>query len=220
MVSTKRSSTNNGPSSNNSSTTPKVVSNEDMTGASLMKAATSSTTSSPSITNPASTSAGGSSKHMESNCSVCSRYKEGERVLCFEPDPTKVRVVYDAKILQISVTMDEKRAKNIHEFLVHFQGWNASWDRFVPQSYLLKVTLIHLCVLILRATDILRLFTFSFNRYIPIISFYRTTKKIENYKKVCSKKQMSCQNLRRRKRRRSRDHHKIYCWKHRLVTLH
>ena len=140
MVSSKRNSTNNASSSNNTSTTPKVVSNEDMTGASLTKGATSSTTSSLSITaTTASTSAGGSSKHMESNCSVCSRYKEGERVLCFEPDPTKVRVVYDAKILQISVTTDEKRAKNIHEFLVHFQGWNASWDRFVPQSYLLKV---------------------------------------------------------------------------------
>ena len=141
MVSSKRSSTNIGSSSNNTSTTPKVVSNEDMTGASILKGATSSTTSSASVSNTASASAGGNSKHVESNCSICSRYKEGERVLCFEPDPTKVRVVYDAKILQISVAMDEKRAKNIHEFLVHFQGWNASWDRFVPLSYLLKVCL-------------------------------------------------------------------------------
>ena len=70
---------------------------------------------------------------------MCSRYKEGERVLCFEPDPTKVRVVYDAKILKISVVTDEKKTKHNHEFLVHFQGWNASWDRFVPQSFLLKV---------------------------------------------------------------------------------
>ena len=80
-------------------------------------------------------------KHLESECAVCSKYKEGERVLCFEPDPTKVRVVYDAKILQISVASDEKKSKLTHEFLVHFQGWNASWDRFVPQSYLLKVTI-------------------------------------------------------------------------------
>ena len=78
-------------------------------------------------------------KHVADECGLSTKYKEGERVLCFEPDPTKVRVIYDAKILQISVISDEKKTKSSPEFLVHFQGWNASWDRFVPQSYLLKV---------------------------------------------------------------------------------
>ena len=42
----------------------------------------------------------------------------GERVLCFEPDPNKVRVVYDAKILQVRQPegQDDQVA-----FLVHFQ---------------------------------------------------------------------------------------------------
>ena len=80
-------------------------------------------------------------RHFTEDSVTGSKFKEGERVLCFEPDPTKVRVVYDAKILQISQRQDEKRNKSSPEFLVHFQGWNASWDRFVPQSYLLKVSI-------------------------------------------------------------------------------
>ena len=31
-----------------------------------------------------------------------------ERVLCYEPDPTKVKVVYDAKILEVSYFKTEK----------------------------------------------------------------------------------------------------------------
>lgn len=27
------------------------------------------------------------------------KFSEGERVLCFEPDPTKARVLYDAKVI-------------------------------------------------------------------------------------------------------------------------
>ena len=142
MVSTKRSSTNTTPSLSSASTsTSNTDSNEAATGTTFTRATTSSSNSNPAATNKIMPASEGNVKHLESNCAVCSRYKEGERVLCFEPDPTKVRVVYDAKILQISVTTDEKRSKNNHEFLVHFQGWNASWDRFVPQSYLLKVFL-------------------------------------------------------------------------------
>jgi len=87
-----------------------------------------------------------------------SRFVENERVLCYEPDPTKVRVIYEAKILQIALVPVEGAAASVAEptpskksrksgapetqqqFLVHFQGWNASWDRFVPESYLLKDT--------------------------------------------------------------------------------
>ena len=28
-------------------------------------------------------------------------YEPGEGVLCFEPDPTKARVIYEAKVMQI-----------------------------------------------------------------------------------------------------------------------
>jgi male-specific lethal 3 len=74
-------------------------------------------------------------------------FEDGERVLCYEPDPTKVRVIYDAKILRI---VDEepaevggnKRNKAAaaveKQYLVHFQGWSSSWDRFVPLDHLLK----------------------------------------------------------------------------------
>ena len=130
MVSSKRSSASN-----------TTHSNIDGTGSAGVGTHGSSSGANPSSSGVSITTHGeGGIKHTADTCNVCTKYKEGERVLCFEPDPTKVRVVYDAKILQISVTTpDEKRGRCIHEFLVHFQGWNASWDRFVPQSFLLKV---------------------------------------------------------------------------------
>ena len=148
MVLSKRNSisTNPNSSSNSSSTnsTSNILTTEGNSGTSIPRATTSSNIS--TTTNKIVSEK--DVKHLESECAVCSKYKEGERVLCFEPDPTKVRVVYDAKILQISVTPDEKKGKSTHEFLVHFQGWNASWDRFVPQSYLLKVTIHLVCVIL------------------------------------------------------------------------
>ena len=55
-------------------------------------------------------------------------FSEGERVLCYEPDPTKVRVVYDAKILQVALD-EEINDGHTLKYLVHFQGWSSSWDR-------------------------------------------------------------------------------------------
>ncbi|KAK7489841.1 hypothetical protein BaRGS_00018863 [Batillaria attramentaria] len=52
----------------------------------------------------------------------------GEVALCFEPDPTKARVLYEAKILDSQVTKD-KQGRKVAAYLVHFQGWNSSWDR-------------------------------------------------------------------------------------------
>ena len=60
------------------------------------------------------------------------KYEVKERVLCYEPDPTKAKVIYDAKILKI---VDENNEK---AFLVHFQGWSSTWDRFVAHDCLLK----------------------------------------------------------------------------------
>ncbi len=62
-------------------------------------------------------------------------FVSGERVLCYEPDPTKVRVVYDARILRVE---DDDEVGEGSKFLVHFQGWNSSWDRFVSREFLLK----------------------------------------------------------------------------------
>ena len=57
------------------------------------------------------------------------RFEKGEKVLCYEPDASKVKVIYEAKILDIRVGQDEETRKRRNEYLVHFQGWNSSWDR-------------------------------------------------------------------------------------------
>ncbi|XP_030748090.1 male-specific lethal 3 homolog [Sitophilus oryzae] len=63
----------------------------------------------------------------------------GERVLCYEPDPTKAKVLYDSKVLDI-VIRKEQAGKKVVEYLIHFQGWNSSWDRCVKEEYVLKDT--------------------------------------------------------------------------------
>jgi len=67
------------------------------------------------------------------------RFEEGERVLAYEPDPNKAKVVYEAKILEMQTNYDEKGRKQ-NEYLIHFQGWNSSWDRYVLEDLLLKDT--------------------------------------------------------------------------------
>ncbi|XP_014676909.1 PREDICTED: male-specific lethal 3 homolog isoform X2 [Priapulus caudatus] len=67
------------------------------------------------------------------------KFHDGEKVLCFEPDPTKAKVLYDSKILEIIETKDS-RGRKVVEYLVHFQGWNNSWDRCVPEEYVVKET--------------------------------------------------------------------------------
>lgn len=56
---------------------------------------------------------------------------------CFEPDEKLERVLYDAKIRDVSEGKD-KKGKKCFEYLVHFQGWNSSWDRRVSEDFLLK----------------------------------------------------------------------------------
>lgn len=66
-------------------------------------------------------------------------YSVGEPVLCFEPDPTKARVLYDAKILDTEVTHN-KHGQRIPAYHIHFQGWNNSWDRVVAENSILENT--------------------------------------------------------------------------------
>ncbi|CAH1241121.1 MSL3 [Branchiostoma lanceolatum] len=68
---------------------------------------------------------------------VAFNYRVGERILCFEPDPTKARVLYDAKIIEADVTRDEKNRK-VPEYLIHFKGWNSSWDRWATEDHVVK----------------------------------------------------------------------------------
>ncbi|XP_053773346.1 MSL complex subunit 3 isoform X3 [Desmodus rotundus] len=67
------------------------------------------------------------------------KFHSGEKVLCFEPDPTKARVLYDAKIVDVVVGKDEKGRK-IPEYLIHFNGWNRSWDRWAAEDHVLRDT--------------------------------------------------------------------------------
>ncbi|XP_058985719.1 protein male-specific lethal-3-like [Musca domestica] len=69
-----------------------------------------------------------------------SRYFEkGEKVLCYEPDASKAKVLYDSKILGTYETKDKRGRKHI-QYKVHFQGWSSSWDRKVSADYVLKDT--------------------------------------------------------------------------------
>ncbi|XP_011335567.1 male-specific lethal 3 homolog isoform X5 [Ooceraea biroi] len=67
------------------------------------------------------------------------KFCDGERVLCYEPDPTKAKVLYDSKVVDIIINKDQKGRKAV-EYLIHFQGWNSSWDRCVTEEYVLKDT--------------------------------------------------------------------------------
>ncbi|XP_078514034.1 MSL complex subunit 3 [Lissotriton helveticus] len=67
------------------------------------------------------------------------KFQTGEKVLCFEPDPTKAKVLYDAKVVDVIVGKDEKGRKN-PEYLIHFNGWNRSWDRWAAEDHVLRDT--------------------------------------------------------------------------------
>ncbi|CAL8081814.1 unnamed protein product [Orchesella dallaii] len=66
------------------------------------------------------------------------KFAVDERVLCYEPDKNKARVLYDSKVLQV-VEKTEKK-KIIVEYKIHFFGWNSSWDRYVTENCVLKDT--------------------------------------------------------------------------------
>ncbi|VVD03727.1 unnamed protein product, partial [Leptidea sinapis] len=76
---------------------------------------------------------------MVSTRSIRYKFSEGERVLCYEPDPTKAKVLYDSKVLEVIENKD-KRGRRTIEYLIHFQGWNSSWDRCVGEDFVLKDT--------------------------------------------------------------------------------
>ncbi|KAJ8378338.1 hypothetical protein AAFF_G00243580 [Aldrovandia affinis] len=67
------------------------------------------------------------------------KFHQGEKVLCFEPDPTKAKVLYDAKVVDVVVGKDE-RGRKVPEYLIHFNGWNRSWDRWAAEDHVLRDT--------------------------------------------------------------------------------
>lgn len=72
-------------------------------------------------------------KRKEEKC-----FEINEKILCFEPDEKLEKVLYDAKIRDVQEIM--KKGKKCYEYLVHFQGWNNSWDRKVSEDFILKDT--------------------------------------------------------------------------------
>ncbi|XP_073470949.1 MSL complex subunit 3 isoform X1 [Aquarana catesbeiana] len=67
------------------------------------------------------------------------KFQKGEKVLCFEPDPTKAKVLYDAKVVDVVIGKDDKGRKD-PEYLIHFNGWNRSWDRWAAEDHVLRDT--------------------------------------------------------------------------------
>lgn len=69
-------------------------------------------------------------------------FSEGERVLCYEVDPNKAKVLYDSKItkiLDIIPQAGNSKRKKV-EYCVHFYGWSRTYDRIVCEEYILKDT--------------------------------------------------------------------------------
>ncbi|XP_058631368.1 male-specific lethal 3 homolog isoform X11 [Onychostoma macrolepis] len=65
------------------------------------------------------------------------KFHKGEKVLCFEPDPSKAKVLYDAKVVDIATVKDET-GKRVPKYLIHFNGWNRSWDRWAAEDHVLR----------------------------------------------------------------------------------
>jgi len=75
-----------------------------------------------------------SPKKGQAPAPIQTAFAAGEKVLCFEPDPTKVKVIYDARIMKAELAED-----GTEQYLVHFQGWSSTWDRYVARDLLLPV---------------------------------------------------------------------------------
>lgn len=56
------------------------------------------------------------------------RFQEGERILCFHGP-----LLYEAKCLKVAPAKS-----GVFKYFVHYQGWNKSWDEWVPESRILK----------------------------------------------------------------------------------
>ncbi|XP_061745948.1 male-specific lethal 3 homolog isoform X1 [Nerophis ophidion] len=67
------------------------------------------------------------------------KFHKGERVFCFEPDPAKAKVLYDAKVLDVLIGKDE-HGRRIPKYLIHFNGWSRSWDRWAAEDHVLRDT--------------------------------------------------------------------------------
>ncbi|KAH8398749.1 hypothetical protein KR222_002709, partial [Zaprionus bogoriensis] len=65
------------------------------------------------------------------------QFNRGEKVLCYEPDESKAKVLYDSKVLAVYERKDEQN-RRYFDYKIHFQGWSSTWDRNVRAAGLLK----------------------------------------------------------------------------------
>ncbi|KZZ95017.1 histone acetylase complex subunit [Ascosphaera apis ARSEF 7405] len=61
-------------------------------------------------------------------------YHKDEKAFCFHHD-----ILYEAKILDVR-HQDPEDKKSPHEYLVHYKGWKNTWDDWVTQDRLRKLT--------------------------------------------------------------------------------
>lgn len=93
---------------------------------------------------------------MVSTRGVKVKFSEGERVLCYEPDPTKAKVLYDSKVLEVVFNKDGKGRKQI-EYLIHFQ---VCTYMVLDQAYVIFL----LCHSIFRGLRLLKCIIASFTK--------------------------------------------------------
>ncbi|VUZ48876.1 unnamed protein product [Hymenolepis diminuta] len=70
--------------------------------------------------------------------SIVHKYKVGTSVFCFEPDPSKAKLIYYAKIKQVCGFSTNGRSRE-PQYFVHFLGWKNKWDRKVPEDLLMDI---------------------------------------------------------------------------------
>ncbi|KAF2017019.1 histone acetylase complex subunit [Aaosphaeria arxii CBS 175.79] len=61
------------------------------------------------------------------------QFKKDEKALCFHHE-----LLYEAKVLDLKPDSSDK--KNGYEYKVHYKGWKNTWDDWVPEDRLRKIT--------------------------------------------------------------------------------
>ncbi|KAK5047873.1 Esa1p-associated factor [Exophiala bonariae] len=61
-------------------------------------------------------------------------YQKDEKALCFHGE-----LLYEAKVLEVR-RQDPKDKTSASEYRVHYKGWKNTWDDWVPQDRLRKLT--------------------------------------------------------------------------------
>ncbi|RKO83514.1 MRG-domain-containing protein [Blyttiomyces helicus] len=62
-------------------------------------------------------------------------FAENELILCFHGP-----LLYEAKVLECDYWEVEENGEEGPHYLVHYQGWKAKWDEWVPESRVMKLT--------------------------------------------------------------------------------